>query len=476
MSIMRDTIFLSHATPEDNEFTIWLASRLELLGYKVWIDKSELLGGEVFWADIEDAIKNKAIKVLLIYSKNILDKNDQTKIKTGIQKEIDFASEVIKSTPEVKDFLTLLHLDDAPFDLFPGSKDLNQIPFNENWAQGLDVLLKKFQKDGVPKSDTETHNSFSNWYLEHYLIKNPIVEKRELYYTNWWSVDYIPEQFFIYRFQNEEQAKAIFEANKDSLLVRNANCITTFEGSLNFSVEHDNELLEILPSETHPIKISELILGIERESFPNKRDSENAFKKLFKRVLHILFRNKGMKWYELANKSLAYYHTTESLPSSKVKFIYPKRPVKSKIKNKTKSLYGKYHDDKWHYAISLKPILAPYLGFNIKSHIVFTNDGINALQDKDLLHSYRRKKGKMMFNEEWRDLLLGFLSSFKNRDEKILINVSKSEKLIMKSSVELFWSNYGYFDPKDKNRQSIFTYEEDDELIDETELKTEIEP
>jgi hypothetical protein len=46
----------------------------------------------------------------------------------------------------------------------------------------------------------------------------------------------------------------------------------------------------------------------------------------------------------------------------------------------------------------------------------------------------------------------------------------------MKSSVELFWSNYGYFDPKDKNRQSIFTYEEDDELTDEIELKTEIEP
>lgn len=53
---MRDTIFISHATPEDNEFTIWLASRLELLGYKVWIDKNELLGGEVFWADIEDVI------------------------------------------------------------------------------------------------------------------------------------------------------------------------------------------------------------------------------------------------------------------------------------------------------------------------------------------------------------------------------------------------------------------------------------
>lgn len=89
---MRDTIFISHATPEDNEFTIWLASRLELLGYKVWIDKKELLGGEVYWDDIEDAIKNKAIKVLLVYSENISDTKNVGQLKPGIQKEIDLAA------------------------------------------------------------------------------------------------------------------------------------------------------------------------------------------------------------------------------------------------------------------------------------------------------------------------------------------------------------------------------------------------
>ena len=50
---MKDQIFISHATPEDNEFTIWIASRLEMLGYKVWIDKKELLGGERFWPTIQ---------------------------------------------------------------------------------------------------------------------------------------------------------------------------------------------------------------------------------------------------------------------------------------------------------------------------------------------------------------------------------------------------------------------------------------
>ena len=52
---MKDQIFISHATPEDNDFTIWLASRLEMRGYQVWIDKNGLLGGERFLANHTDS-------------------------------------------------------------------------------------------------------------------------------------------------------------------------------------------------------------------------------------------------------------------------------------------------------------------------------------------------------------------------------------------------------------------------------------
>lgn len=465
---MKDTIFISHATPEDNEFTIWLASRLELLGYKVWIDKKELLGGEVFWGDIEDAIKNKAVKVLLVYSESISDKKNAGQVKPGIQKELDLAAEVVKNNPELKDFLILLHIDKSPYNLFTGSQDLNQIPFNNNWAEGLELLLKKFQKDSVPLANPERGNSFSEWYLEHYIVKNPIVEKKELYYTNWWSVEKLPEQFYIFRFANREQAKTIHSVNKDTLATLSANCITSFEKNLIFEVLHENEKIAIEPTETYEIKISSLLLDYTKENFPTKRDAENYFKKLLKRALHLVFRNRGLRWYELANENLAYYHTTESLPSSKVSFSFPYRPAKTKPKKK--NLYGKYLTiGKWHFAVSLKPILSPFLGFNIKSHIVFTTDGINTLEDKDLIHSYRRKKGKRMFNEEWRDLLLAFISSFKDRNGKISLRVSATEKIVMKNNVELFWSDYGYLDPKDLTRQSIFTYEDEEEDLEEVE-------
>jgi len=35
---MRNKIFISHATPDDNDFTKWLALKLIGLGYVVWCD------------------------------------------------------------------------------------------------------------------------------------------------------------------------------------------------------------------------------------------------------------------------------------------------------------------------------------------------------------------------------------------------------------------------------------------------------
>jgi hypothetical protein len=42
---MADLLFLSHANPEDNEFTLWLALQLAKEGYKVWCDLTGFLGG-----------------------------------------------------------------------------------------------------------------------------------------------------------------------------------------------------------------------------------------------------------------------------------------------------------------------------------------------------------------------------------------------------------------------------------------------
>ena len=45
----RDTIFISHATPGDNDFVRWLGGQLTGRGYTVWADVFHLKGGTPFW-------------------------------------------------------------------------------------------------------------------------------------------------------------------------------------------------------------------------------------------------------------------------------------------------------------------------------------------------------------------------------------------------------------------------------------------
>ena len=49
----RSSLFISHANPEDNYFALWLASKLAMLGYKVWVDKRAIKHGSYFTLDYE---------------------------------------------------------------------------------------------------------------------------------------------------------------------------------------------------------------------------------------------------------------------------------------------------------------------------------------------------------------------------------------------------------------------------------------
>jgi hypothetical protein len=37
-AVNRDTVFVSHANPEDNTFALWLTLRFGEIGFKVWCD------------------------------------------------------------------------------------------------------------------------------------------------------------------------------------------------------------------------------------------------------------------------------------------------------------------------------------------------------------------------------------------------------------------------------------------------------
>jgi hypothetical protein len=122
----RHIVFLSHATPDDNDFVVWLGTRLTAAGYEVWSDVTRLLGGEFFWKDIDEAIRRRAAKVVACLSRASVQKE-------GVLNEIAIAVATGKKLGTAE-FTIPVRVDELPYDEFPPQLiNRNAIDFSGNW-------------------------------------------------------------------------------------------------------------------------------------------------------------------------------------------------------------------------------------------------------------------------------------------------------------------------------------------------------
>jgi TIR domain len=139
---MQDHLFISYAT-EDSVLAEWLTRKLTTLGYRVWCDRFELLGGERFPRDIDRAIKENTFRVIALLSKISIGKEGSTKERT-------LALNIAKERKV--DFLIPLLLERLnPSELDWMMSDITNIPFHQSWATGLAKLVQKLDRIRAPK-------------------------------------------------------------------------------------------------------------------------------------------------------------------------------------------------------------------------------------------------------------------------------------------------------------------------------------
>src|SRR5665811_1629865 len=107
----------------------------------------------------------------------------------------------------------------------------------------------------------------SEWYENEYISNCSIIPQKELFYTSWWSVDDMPEQFYIYQFSNAAQAEAVRDLNKEIPISLLSNILSTFESDLKFLVKRDGEDVEVLPEHTHTFSLTDVLFGFESDKF-----------------------------------------------------------------------------------------------------------------------------------------------------------------------------------------------------------------
>ncbi len=448
MNVTRDTIFIGHANPEDNEFTLWLYHKLSNEGYKVACDLVNLTGGESdFWKTLQDILENQTCKYLLVFSKSTFKKQ-------GVIDEWEQVRAIGKRE-KISDFVALLKIDDVPFDQRIGTVTMNQFRFDKSWADGLKNLIKKLDLDGVPRQQSPL--SVNDWLKNKYTTSFAGLKKtEEKYHSNWIEISSIPKLIYFHRYANDTQAETIFKEVDSFPIIRHDNYLITFLDAL--PKQAFGKDFEIIPKSVVPIETHKCFEYYPEKDFPHFHDLRRFVVRLLKQSFFLYLRNLGLGEYGLSSKNSCFFYLKDFRPDNRVFFDFEGKKTR-------KDLVGDYFEDFWHYAISVRPMYHPFFSFSIKGHIVFTTDGVKPWKDKDKQHSARRNKGKRFFNKEWRSMMLAFLHSLAENSVTISLPGNETESIHVNKEPIVFFSEIGYNDPIEKGREVPIDYYEDEEEI-----------
>jgi hypothetical protein len=388
---MREMLFISHASPEDNAFTLWLGAKLTALGYVVFADILRLRGGDDWERILEDAIRNKAAKVLLVATPHGVQ-------KLGVRNEITLA---VQTAKKIGDDAFVVPLRLAPFESQFQIAHAQYVDFSKSWVTGLADLLALINEFGIRRIRDENHAEL--WRSVHLKDARTVGPRYERLVSNWLAIERIPDRLRFYDFKGGiSLGKAQKAIQKSPIPVAAFN-----RGFLAFAPLH--QLQEYfgsdLPLEYVTDRITDAFLD---DGWPDLHlavhDARPKFTDLASQSFNAFFLAKGLRSFEMTSGRLAWWPTATHATLKRRSFDWPDDLSGSR------QIVGR--SDKrhfyWHYGVSCWACTAPLRHVRVAGRVVFTSDGNSLLSDAKRLHRLRRSFCKSWRNDKWRDLLLTF--------------------------------------------------------------------
>ncbi len=435
-------MFISHANPEDNNFVRWLGLQLTREGYAVWSDITKLIGGETFWAAVEDAIRNHTAKFVFVLSR-------ASYAKQGPLEELSIARTVAK-TITASDFIIPLRIDDIPFgDINVALHRLNAIDCGASWADGLYRLLEKLQKDEVPK-DAERFNatSVASWWKAHCDGAEIIKQKAEEHLSNWFAIERLPPTLYIYETSNEPGG-----GDAKYPTFRERNFLLSFASASDLG-------LGSAPSRQ---VATDALLNGGRTAFPfTSYTGRDAIVNVLRQAWQNHMAAIGLPLHRMSKKE-AFDFTTNILAGRKrLSFDL------TDLLSGQRSLVGQFRGRTWHFALSADVYLEPRPLYAIYSHVLFSEDGTKIWESDARLHRARRTACKDWWNQHWRDRLLAAVSwiAKKQDGKKMSLPLGSAVAILVPTTPMLFTCPIGYEDSVVTADPSVADDRVDDESLD----------
>ena len=404
----RRLVFISHANPEDNEFASWLGTRLTAAGYEVWADVLTLTGGETFWRDIGDAIRQEAAAVIVALSRNSYKKDgvlDEIALSVGTGRNLN-----------KQQFVIPIRLDDLPFSDFPEQLiRLNAIDFSPNWADGFITLLKTLKDTQVPRSTSDFGEALASWQKFKLRQSASISDTPESVFSNWFQISSLPSHINFSRFDASQEAMKCAFDEFQSPVTQYLRLAVSFADAATLQMETPDVPLE----HAYRVPLAQFLDG-HKTNRPQVSwlDARNIVTGLLRQAWEQFARNQGLLLYELAHGS-AWFVPLDLIEGNIATFQDEngkKRRRRLVGRSEKKGVY-------WHFAVSGRVSIADPRHLLLRTHVVFTKDGKTPLDSQSRPDRLRKSFCKNWWNDRWRDLLRAFVADLANGKEEFSLSL-----------------------------------------------------
>lgn len=421
----QDTVFiLKSSFPEDDEFALWLAPKLEAEGYRVFADILTLEPGDRWRREIGRALEIRAVKVLLICRNTTSD--DQS-----VQDDIDIALDVARARGD-KRFIIPLRLEAGR--KIKGIGDAVPVDFVRGWGEGLATLLDALRRQRVPKRDEREINP--SWEMFRRRGAIPLLNEPERLTSNWLRIVEAPDTIHFFEAAGAldlGQLKRVVAAFPYPISIHGRGFLTfagqheidtAFREFGRFALKNSIPLMKFAENGSEP-------LGLERQP------AQNLLTTMFKDAWYRFCKDRGLIEYRYSNS--VGFHASAALVSTGQRIPWGKQGERrsSMLRNIAKGHI-------WQFGVTAIPKFWPFWHVELKSRVLFASDNGTAeglvIDDAKKMHRLRRSICKGWRNKQWYGRMLAFLELISGESAFVRLRLSAEVDLVLEASPILFSS------------------------------------
>lgn len=418
--VERNVVFISKATPGDDEFVTWLAPKLEAAGYIVFADIHCLEPGDRWRNVITSTLQQKSIKMLLCC-------NNATLSKDGVREELGMAIDLSKKLNDPR-FIIPLRLE--RYEKVFGMGELQWVDFLPGWENGLSDLLKTLENQSVPRNE-ESNQITSTWSELRKKFSHSVEALPEELASNWLRVSSIPDQIYYY----ECTGALNHDALKQACAFSSFPVEQRFRGFYTFATleEVNDEFLNVgkFVSKAE-IPVKEFIEVGSISPKLNPRETKNLVTSIIRKAWEMYGKSKKLGYYPFSGLP-GFYANEEVIQVGKM-------IAWGETGNKRSSMLRNSAGGKvWQFGITATHAYWPFWHFKIKTRVVFAELLGNkiagqVIDDATVQHRLRRKVCSVWRNKQWHGRMMAFLQMLSGGNESINIPLSSSRSICLDAS------------------------------------------